>query len=210
MSLVDDETKVTPTDEVIEDAMNKPVDSEEGTVNEADDSQEDTVATKQDDIVDIQITTPVEEKKKFRLNGDNSRIIELNVNDMGIAGRMSTAYKNLKQLDAKVNSINLDLAEDADDEEIENFVDTVAGKLSELDDEMRKQIDMLFNSPVSEIVAPKGTACMYDPVGGMFRYEHIIETLLTLYGNNLNAEFDKVRARVNKHTSKYTKKKKKY
>ena len=204
MSLVDDETKVVATDD-IENAMNKPV--EDDVVEDSVQEEQSVAEEKEPDIIDINLTTPTEEKKRFRLNGDNTKVLELNINDMGIVGRLSGVYKNLKKLDAKVNAINLDLAEDATDEDVDNFVDTVAEQLSDLDDEMREQIDTLFNSNVSEIVAPKGTACMYDPVGGMFRYEHIIETLSNLYANNLSQEFEKMRQRVDKHTSKYTKKK---
>ena len=207
MSLVDDEIK--KDDEVIEEAMNKPIDDEVEETEEAIQDQEEEVATDEveedePEIIDIKLTTPIVEKKKFRLNGDNSTIIELNVNDAGIVGRLSGVYKKLKALDAKVDAIKTDISED---EDMEEYFDRISGDLSALDDEMRKQIDTLFASEVSEVVAPKGKCCMYDPVGGMFRYEHIIETLSNLYANNLNKEFQRMRTRTEKHTSKYTKKK---
>ena len=50
---------------------------------------------------------------------------------------------------------------------------------------------------------------MYDPVGGEFRFEHIIEVLLNLYANNLTSEFSKMQERVKKHTAKYANKRRK-
>ena len=47
---------------------------------------------------------------------------------------------------------------------------------------------------------------MYDLFNGKFRFEHIIEKLSDLYGNNMKDEFKAVNARVKKHTAKYTKK----
>ena len=219
MSLVDDETKAIATDEVIEDAMNKPVDEDEVVdettvddeelVDGADDSdQEESVADEEEpDIIDIDLTTPTVEKKKFRLNGDNTQIIELNVNDTSIVGRLSSVYKKLKTLYSKVEAIQ---TEQSEDEDLGDYFERINKELDALDDEMREQIDILFASNVSEVVAPKGKCCMYDPVNGMFRFEHIIETLSNLYANNLNKEFNRMRAKTDKHTSKYTKKKKKY
>ena len=76
--------------------------------------------------------------------------------------------------------------------------------LRKIDDEMRSIIDYIFDAPVSAVCADSGS--MYDPINGQFRYEHIINTLGNLYEVELSSEMDKVSARVQKHTNKYTKK----
>lgn len=148
---------------------------------------------------DIQnINLEIFNKKKFTINGDSSRILELDVSDLNIITRIKEQYPVLEKLADKVASISL--KEDASDLEI---VNEASDKLKEVDDEMRESIDKIFDSNVSEICAPSGS--MYDPINGKFRYEHIIDTLIKLYDENLTAEVKKIQKRVSKHTAKYTK-----
>ena len=153
------------------------------------------------DIMDIDLS--VIKKKKFRINGDNTKILELNVSDMGIVSRLDEAYPKLMALQDKVSAI-ADINEEAGDMEL---LSTTASKLNEIDGEMREILDFIFQSNVSEICGSEGS--MYDPIEGTFRYEHIISTLVRLYENNLNAEFNKMKENISKHTAKYTKARKK-
>lgn len=150
-------------------------------------------------IIDINLE-PVK-KTKVRINGDQNMILELNLSDMGIVGRLKTAYKKLQNLSSRVASLSDEMSGLENDEETLDMIDK---KLTELDKEMRNEIDTLFDSNVSEVCLPYGT--MYDPHGGEFMYEHIIDALSELYENNFNAEFKAMRNRVKKHTDKYTKK----
>ena len=77
-----------------------------------------------------------------------------------------------------------------------------ATKLDDIDRDMRNLVDELFQANVSEVCCDDGT--MYDLYGGMMRFEHIISKLSELYENNFDKEVAKVRARIKKHTSKYT------
>lgn len=154
----------------------------------------------QEEYIDVQLE-PIK-KSKIRINGDQSKILELNLSDMGIVGRLKTAYKNLQSLSAKVSSLADDVDKDMADEERLEIIDS---RLKELDRQMREEVDALFDSNVSEVCLPHGT--MYDPHDGEFMYEHIIESLSQLYNNNFNKEFKLMKARVKKHTDKYTKKK---
>lgn len=160
----------------------------------------------QNGIVDVDLS--VIEKKKFRINGDNNKILELNTSDMGIIVRLEDAYPKLMELQeevAKLADINddMDTDEDADNRKL---LSAAASKLKEIDGAMRETIDFIFQSNVSEICGSEGS--MYDPIDGTFRYEHIISTLIKLYRNNIDAEFKKMKDRINKHTSKYTKSRK--
>lgn len=144
---------------------------------------------KADDIQDIDLS--ITEKKKFRINGDNSKILRLNTSDLNIGRRLEEGYNKLNDL---MEEIAKNLNKDGD---YENIMDTV----DKLDSEMRVQIDYIFDSNVSEICASEGS--MWDPIEGSFRYEHIINVLVDLYENNLNKEFAAMKARVSKHTAKY-------
>lgn len=154
----------------------------------------------QEPIQDIDLS--VTRKKRFRIDGDNSRILELNTSDMGIIKRLQDTYPKLDKLAAKVAAISKE--GDGTDEE---SAKAVAKAISETDKEMRSLMDMLFNANVSEVCAPDGS--MYDPFNGKYRFEHIIEKLSALYESNLAEEYKRVSTRLKLHTDKYTKKKKK-
>lgn len=154
-------------------------------------------------IIDIDLS--ITNKKKFRIDHDDSRIIELNTSDMGIVGRLSSAYPKLVALQEKSEKItlNVDLEHHEDNlEDTLNDYKTIGDRLAEVDHDMRELIDYIFDSEVSSKAAPTGS--MYDLFGGVFRYEHIITTLMELYENNLQEEYEKVQAQMRKHTEKYT------
>lgn len=154
-----------------------------------------------DDIQDINLSSI--KKKRFRINGDNSKILELNTSDLGITSRMSSSYERLMKHMDKVGKILSDLPEDIDDVDGEKEK-VMEEQLKSIDAEMRKEIDYIFDAPVSDVCGYGGS--MYDPFEGMFRFEHIIDAISKLYETNLNREFNMMRKRVNSKTSKYTKK----
>lgn len=143
------------------------------------------------------------EKRKFSIGGDFSRILELNVSDLNIAARLKEGYPKLqallKEAQEKVTSIP-----DTDDE-LEDL-GKLADTLTEIDKKMRDIIDFIFDTNASEVCAPSGN--MYDPVGGQWRFERIIEILSSLYTNGLNAEFKQLKNRVEGKAIKYIKPKK--
>ena len=151
-----------------------------------------------DDIIDIDLSATA--RRKFRINGDNRKLVELNPSDLSIITRIDTAEKKLK---ACVESLQ-ELA-DAPSETDED-IKALGNKFSKVDDEMRKLVDYIFQSNVSEVCVPKGQGSMYDPFNGKYRYEHIIEALLNFYQGNIQNEYKKMRTTVAKKTSKYTKK----
>ena len=140
-------------------------------------------------VVDIQIDAI--KKQKFRINGDPKSIIELNISDLGISDRLEEGYKKLKEEMTHIASL-------PDDENLSE-------KMAQANKVMCDWIDYIFDSPVSKVVCKSGT--MYDPYDGMFRYEHIIDSLTKLYTDNINDEYKKLKKRVEKHTEKYVGKK---
>ncbi len=150
-----------------------------------------------DGIIDLSATG----KKKFHVNrGTGSEgVLELNTSDMGIVTRLEQLYPRLHKLsqDAAVKQLD---KQDADDEKT---LTRISNALVKIDMEMRKILDEIFDSNVSEVCAPSGS--MMDPFNGEFRFEHIIDKISKLYENNINEEFRKMSDKMKKRTSKYTK-----
>lgn len=161
----------------------------------------DTPASEPEDIQDIDLSAI--KKKRFRINGDSNKILELNTSDLNISSRLSLAYNRLTQYMDEVGTVLADVP-DNDDELTSEQETLVEEKLQEIDLKMREEIDYIFDAPVSDVCADTGS--MYDPFEGQFRFEHIIDALSKLYETNLNREFNMMKRKVAAKTSKYTKK----
>lgn len=189
--------------EMKEDAMNLPEEVKEEVKEEtipAENSEVvDTPEYSDNDIQDIDLSAI--RKKRFRINHDPNKILELNTSDINITSRLSSAYDRLTRYMDEVGKILSDIPDDRIDSEKES---EIREQLEKIDAEMRKEIDYIFDAPVSDICCDGGS--MYDPFNGMFRFEHIIEAISKLYENNLNSEFSKMRRRISAKTSKYVKK----
>ena len=161
-----------------------------------------TPITANEGIIDLDLS--VTAKKKFRINKDDNRILELNTSDMGIIRRISETYPKLQELQAQATKLTdgIDLEKESEDISMED-TKVLADRLEEIDQKMREYIDYMFNANVSEITAPDGS--MYDPFGGTFRYQHIMNLLMTQYETNLQSEFGKIEKQMKKHTDKYLK-----
>ena len=155
--------------------------------------------------VDINLSET--QRARFRIDGDNDRILELNISDMGIVTRLRDGYPKLDKLTQKIASMDdaSELSDDEDEKNIRKAVTTMGSAIEEIDNEMRDIMDSIFDAKVSEVCAPEGT--MYDLFNGKYRYEIILEKLLPLYNENMDKEYEAISKRVQKHTSKYTKRK---
>jgi len=146
------------------------------------------------EIIDIKMVSP---KKTYRINGDNSKVIELNPTDINVIVRAREVYSKLNNLAQRAGSLLVDQEEAT----TEKGLAKVAKALADLDKEMRDLIDYLFDSKVSDVLA--SGINMYSPVNGEFWFEHCIEVLSNLYENNFNSELQKMKSKVNKQASKY-------
>ena len=150
-----------------------------------------------DNYIDINLSAT--RKKRIRVDGDDNRILELNTSDINILSRLRDGYPKLNALSSKLATIK-DIDESDD---IQENIAATANFIDEIDTEMRKILDFIFDANVSELCAPSGS--MYDMFNGQYRFEIIIEALLKLYEDNINAEYKKMAKRVQKHTDKYIK-----
>lgn len=159
------------------------------------------------DIIDNNVVGNIDlsalKKKRFTIDGDENRIIELDTSDIMITSRLAEAYPKIEDLLKRVQ--NIPTVEDNTDDinTMVNGLSQFGKNLKEIDTEMRQLIDYIFDAPVSEVCAPTGS--MYDPKQGSFRAEIIIDVLMQLYENDIKAETKKIKSRIDKHTSKYTK-----
>lgn len=156
-------------------------------------------------VIDINIEGAT--KQKFRINGDSTKILELDLSDIKIANRINKFIPKMHKIANKVSKIKFDEAPETDNvdelSEIAVKNEEAMKQIEDLDTELRSMVDELFDSNVSAICAPNGSMC--DPINGKFRFEIIIENLLSLYESNIKAEYDLLSQKVAKHTDKYTK-----
>ena len=153
----------------------------------------------------IDINLDIIRKKRYRIDGDDSRILELNTSHLNILARLKETYPKLVDLanNAFKDLPEVDTSENYDfatDEATANVINT----LKDADIKMRELVDYIFDAPVSSLCAPSGS--MYDPINGGFRFEHIIDTLAALYETNISSEMGAIAKRVRKHTDKYVNK----
>lgn len=152
-----------------------------------------------DSVFDGEINLSAIRKKRFRIDGDSNRYLELDTSDMGIITRLDNLYPRLQKLaqDAAVKQL------DKTETENERALTKISQALVKIDAQMRQIVDDIFDSNVSEMCVPSGT--MFDPFNGVFRYEHIIDVISALYKDNIKTEIKKMSTRMKKHTAKYTK-----
>lgn len=146
-----------------------------------------------DNVVDIDLSSI--RKKRFRIDGDDDRILELNTSDMGILGRLQNS-------ESKISELTKLAVDNWPDEADENAIESAVKVFNDADKSMREIIDYIFDAPVSKVCVPSGT--MFDPINGEFRYEHIMNIIGKLYEANITDEVTKVSTRIKKHTAKYT------
>lgn len=156
-----------------------------------------------DSVIDIDLSSTA--KRRIRIDGDDSRILTINLSDLNVMSRVQEVYPKMMEMAQKASyeQVTGELGEDEENQEEQ--IEKLTKMLDEIDSDMRGFTDYIFNADVCSVAAPEGT--MYDLFNGKFRFEIIIETLLSLYTDNVNLEFRNLAARVNKHTHKYTKKK---
>lgn len=152
-------------------------------------------------VIDISINGI--SRKRYRINGDDNKILELNPTDFNFTVRMNEAYPKLLECEKKVTELSNSINPDDEMDTLNNFAQT----LDKINKEMCEQVDYVFDSNVSEICCDGGS--MYDFIDGFMRYEIIFDSLMKLYDSNLTAEAKNIQKRVQQHTTKYTKKRKK-
>ncbi len=147
---------------------------------------------KLDGVVDIQLN--IDNRKQFRINDNDKRIIELDISDFGILNRLRESYPRLQELGVK----GFEFDEDDENIKLGEFMDS----LNAINDEMISIIDYIFDSKVAKICADDKP--LYNMVAGKFIFEIILDALFNLYSDNIRTELGQMSQRMKAHTSKYT------
>lgn len=138
------------------------------------------------------------EKKRFCINGNPDNVIEINTSDTGIIERLESAYNNLLELGEKAVTIKAGDIDINSEKSGEFFT-----QLAEIDKKLSETLDYIFDAKVA--AACSGGGKMYDPVDGFFRFEAILDDLMTVLQEDLQAEFEKIAKKRAEHTAKYKK-----
>lgn len=147
-------------------------------------------------------------RTKIWVNGDNTKVLELNLTDLGIMARAKDAKDKLDELQAEaIELASVEVPNSIESEEDEKKVDEAIEKFRSIDKKMRELVDGIFDFGVCEICCDGGS--MYDPINGQYRYDYIIDKLMKLYGDQWEKENKLRKQNMEKHTAKYTKSRKK-
>lgn len=141
-------------------------------------------------------------RRKIWINGDSTKVIELNLSDMGILTRLNDAYPKLDDLVAEVKKF---ASAEITDEDNAEQLGQLSEKFKEINQKMKDLVNYIFDYNVCDVCCDGGS--MYDLVNGQYRFEYIIDKLSALYETTINEEYKRIQARMATHTSKYTSKK---
>nr|DAE06056.1 MAG TPA: tail assembly chaperone [Siphoviridae sp. ctsxw88] len=147
-------------------------------------------------------------RKKFMIDNNPNKIIELDVTDLGIAKRYADSINKMQELNETYKSIQatVDSMNEENKEETVTKINEFSEQMGKLERQMRDIIDFVFDSPISDIILENTSA--FSPVQGKFiKYEQIFEVLSGLYTKHIKSDIDKISKRnVSKHTAKYVRK----
>lgn len=140
-------------------------------------------------------------KKRYTVDGDTNRVIEIDPGDTGILNRWNGLAAWFEEMDRKLSEIG----QGVDQENISpEQIDRMSGQLGDVNNEMREKLNYLFAADVcTPVVGEHGS--LIRMVDGEPLFMIIIETLVPLYEAEIKIETEKSRKRMAKHTDKYRK-----
>ncbi len=131
--------------------------------------------------------------KEFSINGDESRVIRFNPSDFSIIERINTAYEEIN----KATDIDTDIELKPDGKPVSEL-EKVAEIVSSINTTIKKQIDYIFNSPVSDAVF--GNQSPLSMVKGMPLYERFLNAVVPIIRQEVAKEQEASRKRIDKYT----------
>lgn len=136
-------------------------------------------------------------KKRFAIDGDENRILEIDVQDMAIMSRIKPAMEKINRVREHWEKLQGIDGENLSDDEVAE----IEQAMEQSEQEMREAIDFLFDANVCDVCV--GKSSVFTPKDGKLKYDIIISGLSALYEKTIKAEiskFDvgKVNSRVQK------------
>ena len=120
--------------------------------------------------------------KEFNINNDPNRVIRFNPSDVAIVERFK---KSQRALDELVKEFG------------ENEPEDMTEALERLDNAIKKEIDAIFNQPVSDIVF--GNQSPMSPVSGIPLFERFFDAVLPVIMDGIKEEKKLQQERVAKY-----------
>lgn len=158
-----------------------------------------------DNVISLDLSET--KRTKVWVNDDCTKVLELNLTDLNVMSRARDAMSKLDELQAEANELaSADVPSEIETEEDEKKVDFAIDKFKSIDSKMRDLVDSIFDFPVSDVCCDGGS--MYDPIKGQYRYEYIIDRIMVLYGDEWEKESKLRKEKMQSHTAKYTKSRK--
>lgn len=161
-------------------------------------SKPETKEKKEDDnIIDVDLDAKKDMVilDRFRIAHDNNRIIELNTRDIGVVSRFSKGYKKIQDYVSKIDDSDLAGINSLED------IDKALDSLDKHEKYIRSQINYIFGTDVcTPILQDLSVLATKD---GTYAFEYVISSVLKFYEKSITKEANAIKARVNKHTSKY-------
>ena len=165
-----------------------------------------TESKKDSNILNLDLSETA--RTKIWVNGDCTKVLELNLTDMGIITRAKDAKDKLDDLQAEASNLaSVGVPDSIESEEDEKKIDEAIEVFRSIDKKMRELVNGIFDFNVCDVCCDGGS--MYDPINGQYRYDYIIDKLMALYGDAWEKESKKNRTVMRTHTNKYTKSQKK-
>ena len=134
---------------------------------------------------------------EIMIDGDESRIIRLDLADIGVFARFDAAIPELDKIEQRFRELS-----NAEGDELQQM-QGYAKALAAAETELAAIIDGIFNAEVCKTCA--GGASLFALDNGSFLYERIVEAVGGLYGDRLKGQVAERRKRLAKHTAKYGK-----
>ena len=141
------------------------------------------------------INLGIRRKEQFIIDGDDNRVIKLNVGDVGIIPRYAKVIPEINKWAEIVDKLDFDVESEESCIEFNN-------KFKEADNSIRQIINELFDYDVCGVCVGEDGS-MFDITNGRFNFEVLIEQLFSLYDKTISDETKKLQKRMRSHTDKY-------
>lgn len=135
-------------------------------------------------------------RKKFSIDGDETRVIELDTGDTGILARWNGVQEWLMSAAQELEELS---KLTPDEEQAVN----VSRRFAEIDAGAKERLNFLFDSDVCTPIAGNGALIRF--VNGDPLFMLILDTLVPLFEADIKIEYEKSKKRIEKHTAKYAK-----
>ena len=149
-------------------------------------------------------------KKKFTLDGDPNRVIELDISDINIIDRATTAFRNIEKLQADWESLPIPKNPNNEDdgETLNDTVSTIEDfntQFAEIENKLKQELNYMFDSDIAGTIFEANSP--FSMVNGKFKFQQVVDVLMSLYENQIQSDVKKLnRQKVVNKTQRYIKK----